>query len=148
MSAALTMARHPRVAPAPTSSDLTTKYMSKPRKSKRHAAFGCSAIDEGCTGPLYQSELPARDSDVFVPSAYAALEPSGGNANGDNQSTPERPVLGRGRGRNAGGLERRAVPDPQTPVRSVPLRWIDDQALLRRDALEGRLQGGRGCCAG
>jgi hypothetical protein len=57
MSAALTMASHPSIAPALTTSDLTTKFMSKPRKFKLHAAFVRSAIDEGCTGAPYKLEL-------------------------------------------------------------------------------------------
>ena len=37
---------------------------------------------------------------------------------------------------------------PEAAVRAVPLRWLDEEAVLRRHPLEDRLPGGRSRCAG
>ena len=65
-------------------------------------------------------------------------------ADGHDQSPAERSVSRRGRRRDARRLERERLPDREAAVRAVPLRRLDEQAVLRRHALEDRIPGGGG----
>ena len=68
--------------------------------------------------------------------------------NGDDQGQAERLVSRRRRRRDAGRLERQRVSDREAAVRAVPLRRVDEQAVLRRHTLADRLSGRRGRGAG
>ena len=57
---------------------------------------------------------------------------------GDDQGETERSVSRRRRRCDGGRLERRDVSDREAAVRAVPLRRIDDQAVLRRHSFEDR----------
>ena len=67
------------------------------------------------------------------------LAQDGDRLDGDDQGETERPVPRRRRRCDGGGLERRDVSDRQAAVRAVPLRRVDQQAVLRRDAFADRL---------
>ena len=60
-------------------------------------------------------------------------------ADGDDQGETERPVSRRWRRCDGGGLERESVSDPEAAVRVVPVRRLDQQAVLRRNALADRI---------
>src|SRR5918998_1915651 len=61
----------------------------------------------------------------------------------DDLDVRGRSVPGGGRGFSRLRRRRRGVPGREGDDRAVPLRGLDEEALLRRDALEGRLYGRR-----
>src|SRR5215216_3869344 len=65
------------------------------------------------------------------------------DTNGDHYRAAERLVQGRRRRCETRRLERQRVSDREAAVCVVPVRRVDDQTVLRRDAFEDRLPGGR-----